>query len=189
MIRSLSRIVLAVASLSVLAVPAFAQDDHAHPANGVSVGDLEISGAFTRATLPSQPVGGGYLVITNTGSDDDRLIGGTASFAGDVQVHEMAMANDVMTMRELSDGLVIPAGETVTLQPGGYHIMFMALNAALVEGEHVDVTLEFERAGTIDIEFAVTAAGARSAPGHDGHGCEGDEQSADCAHNDSHSGH
>lgn len=176
MIRFFSRAALAAATLAALAVPGLAHDDHAHPApeshasDIVHFGDLEISGAFTRATLPSQPVGGGYLVITNKGDADERLIDGSASFADDVQVHEMAVVNDVMNMRELADGLVIPAGETVTLQPGGYHIMFMGIQAPLIEGEAVLVTLEFEHAGAVEIEFAVAAAGARSASDHGEHG-------------------
>lgn len=180
MIRSFSRAALAAATVAFLAAPAFAQDTHsladpteAHSSDAVHIGDLELSGAFTRATLPSQPAGGGYLVITNNGETDDRLIGGAAAFADEVQVHEMAVVNDVMNMRELTDGLVIPAGETVTLQPGRYHLMFLGIQTPLVEGEHVSVTLEFEHAGAVDLDFAIAAAGARGAPDHGetwGHG-------------------
>lgn len=184
MIRTFSRAALAAASLLILAAPALSHDGHDHGEAGpVVVGDLEISGAFTRATLPSQPVGGGYLVITNTGDEDDRLLDGTASFAGDVQVHEMAVVNDVMNMRELADGLAIPAGETVTLQPGGYHLMFMGLSEPLVEGESVTVTLEFERAGMVEVSFAIAAAGARGAPDdHSAHGGHGEHEDAAHAH-------
>ncbi|WP_196259068.1 copper chaperone PCu(A)C [Pelagibacterium limicola] len=153
------------------AVPAFAHDAHAgRAADIIRVGDLELSGAFTRATLPNQPVGAGYLTITNGGETEDRLIGGSAAFAGDVQIHEMAVVNDVMNMRELPDGLAIPAGESVVLTPGGLHIMFLQLQQALVEGEPVAVTLEFANAGTVEVEFVVAPAGAREMPaGHHGH--------------------
>ncbi|RUT34570.1 copper chaperone PCu(A)C [Arsenicitalea aurantiaca] len=160
--------------------PALAQDaahahdgahDAAHAADSardvVIAGDLEISGAFTRATPPNAPVGGGYLVIANRGDADDRLIGGSTAIAGALEIHEMAVTNDVMTMRELPEGLVIPAGETVTLEPGGYHLMLMQLSAPIVEGVPVTVTLEFERAGTVEIDLAVAAPGARTAPGAD----------------------
>lgn len=170
-----------ILALSLLgAVPAFAHDmsTHGDPAiqhdgEAVHVGDLEITGAFTRATLPNQPTGGGYLTITNHGDAEDTLIGGSAAFAGEVQVHEMAMNNDVMSMRHLPDGLTIPAGETVTLQPSGFHLMFMRLNTSLVEGETASVILEFEHAGAVELVFKIAAAGARSMTGHEAHSGEG----------------
>jgi copper(I)-binding protein len=133
------------------------------------VGDLTLTGAFARATLPNQPVAGGFLRITNTGDMDDRLVSVSASFAQKGEVHEMAMDGDTMRMRKLSDGLVIPAGETVELQPGGYHLMFMKLNTPLVEGEMVDATLLFENAGTVTIPLAVLGKGAKSMD-HSEHG-------------------
>lgn len=146
-------------------MPALAQDQAAmaHPMTApVTLGDLEISGAFSRATLPNAPVGGGFMTITNTGSEDDRLVSVSADFAGDAQIHEMAMQGDVMKMSQLKDGLPLSAGETVTLAPGGYHLMFMGLKQPLVEGTSVPVTLTFEKAGTVTIELAVggTAADA-----------------------------
>ena len=68
-----------------------------------------------------------------------------------------------MKMRELPAGLPIPAGETVTLQPGGFHLMFMGLNQPLVEGEAVTVTLTFETAGEIDVVLPVGATAAKMA--------------------------
>ena len=161
--------------------PAVAHDPQGHGASAemtahaeaVQFGDLEIEGAFTRATLPNAPVAGGYLTITNNGDIDDRLVAGSASFAGRVEIHQMAVVNDVMNMRQLPDGLPIPAGETVTLEPGGLHLMFMQLQEPLVEGTPVTVTLEFENAGMIEVELAVGGIGARTAPGnghdHGGH--------------------
>ena len=138
----------------------------------VILGQLTLSGAFTRATLPNAPVGGGYVTITNTGTTDDRLVGATAAFAGDVQIHQMKLEGDIMKMAELADGLAIPAGETVTLAPGGYHLMFMRLNQPLVEGTEIPVTLTFEQAGTIEIMLAVEGIAART-PSADGHGMHG----------------
>lgn len=145
-------------------------DAHAHAQDGVTVGDLMISGAFTRATLPNAPVGGGYVTITNTGDEADRLLDAQSSFSPDVQIHEMAVVNDVMQMSQLPDGLEIPAGETVTLEPGGLHLMFMDISQPFVEGETVPVTLSFERAGDVEIELAVQAFGASGmSSGHEGH--------------------
>jgi copper(I)-binding protein len=132
------------------------------------LGDLTISEAYSRATLPNAPVGGGFLTITNTGAEEDRLIGASSEAAGHMEVHEMAMQGEVMRMRQLPDGLPIPSGETVVLKPGGYHLMLMELKRPLVEGETVPVTLTFEKAGSIEIPFAVRApnAGGRNKMGH-----------------------
>ncbi|MFV0490391.1 MAG: DUF1775 domain-containing protein [Pseudorhodobacter sp.] len=132
-----------------------------HAMAPVRLGDLEITGAFSRATLPNAPVAGGFMTIANTGAGGDRLIGGTVSFAGRVEVHEMAMEGDVMKMRKLADGLPIPAGETVKLKPGGFHIMFMDLKEPLVEGETITVTLQFEKAGEVAVPLAIGAPNAR----------------------------
>ena len=132
-----------------------------------TVGAIEISGGFTRATLPNAQVGGGYLTITNTGSEDDALVAASSPVAGDVQLHEMKMEGDVMKMSERGHGIPVPAGETVTLAPGGLHLMFMALNQPLVENEAVPVTLTFEKAGAVDIVLLVASPGAK-APEHPG---------------------
>lgn len=133
------------------------------------VGDLTITAPFTRATLPNAPVAGGFLTVTNTGAEDDRLVAVSSEAAGHSELHEMAMEGDVMKMRELVDGLTIPAGETVALKPGGYHIMFMELQHSLEEGHTVSVTLTFEKAGEIDIPLLIGTSNAREAE-HGGHG-------------------
>ena len=107
---------------------------------------------------------GGYMVIKNHGSEPDRLIGGSASFAGKVEVHEMKMDGDVMKMREIKGGLEIPAGGSVTLKPGGLHVMFMKLTEQMNEGETRTVTLEFDKAGSVEMELPVKVV----KPGHSG---------------------
>ncbi|MDA8585641.1 copper chaperone PCu(A)C [Rhodobacteraceae bacterium] len=121
----------------------------------VQHGDLVLTGAYVRATLPNQPVAGAFLTIENTGTEDEMLVGVSADFAGRGEVHEMKMVDDTMQMRKLDAGLVIPAGETVTLEPGGYHLMFMKLDQAMVEGETVNATLEFENTGPVTTSFNV----------------------------------
>ena len=144
----------ALAAAILVVTPAFAHNGVTH------LGPINISLPFTRATLPNAPVAGGFLTIENTGAEPDRLVSATSDIAGDTQIHEMAMQGDVMKMRQLADGLEIPAGETVVLAPGGFHIMFMGLKQALVEGETVTVTLTFEKAGTVDVVLPVEAAAA-----------------------------
>lgn len=129
----------------------------------LALGDLTLSGPFSRATLPNAPVAAGFLRIENRGTEDDRLLSATSEAAGETQIHEMVMVEDVMRMRPLADGLVIPAGGAVDLSPGGFHLMFMDLREPFVEGRTVDVTLTFERAGSIDVPLAVGAPDAEMA--------------------------
>ncbi|OAP42539.1 hypothetical protein AU381_15245 [Sinorhizobium glycinis] len=137
-----------------------------HAATGsVETGDLEISGGSAKAMLPGAKVGGGGFVIKNTGSADDRLVAVESPAAGRVELHEMAMENDVMKMRKLGDGIAIPAGETVELKGGALHLMFMEVRKPFVAGDAVPVTLTFEKAGKIDYVLPVGAAGGEAA-GH-----------------------
>ena len=153
----------AALSLTLIALPLCAHaDDALKVGEPAHVGSLTLSGGFTRATLPNAPVGGGFLTIENTGKDDDRLIGAASDITGHMEVHEMVMEGDVMKMRQLKDGLLIPAGKTTVLKPGGYHIMFIDLKGPLVEGQTVKVTLTFEKAGKVDLNLVVDAPNAGS---------------------------
>ena len=133
------------------------------------VGTLMLSDPFTRATLPNAPVAGGFVTIMNMGDTDDTLIAATSDIAGTTEIHTMEMDGDVMRMSELEDGLPIPAGETVTLAPGGFHLMFMQLNTPLVEGETVSVTLTFEAAGDVTLDLPIGAPNARAPMNHNTH--------------------
>ncbi|MFN7012141.1 MAG: DUF1775 domain-containing protein [Allorhizobium sp.] len=124
----------------------------------VKVGDLELSAGFTRAMLPNQPVGGGFITIKNTGAADDVLIAAESPSAGFMELHEMAMEGDVMKMRPLKDGIPVPAGETVELKPGGLHMMFMKVTEPFVEGGKVNVKLTFQKAGSVDVVLPVGPA-------------------------------
>lgn len=153
-------------------------------AHEYKAGDVEIGHPWTRATPPNAPVAGGYMTLSNEGSSEDRLVGGSSPIAGEVQVHEMTMSDGVMKMRRLNDGLTVPAGQTVTLKPGGYHIMLMDLKERVEEGTVVPLTLEFEKAGKVDVELAVESMGARTPSEHDGmdhgamHGMDGHSMGA-----------
>lgn len=96
-----------------------------------------------------------YLTVTNNGDEPDRLIGGSTPVARIVQIHDMTIENDVMTMFELPDGLEIPAGETVELKPQGLHVMLIDLTQDLRPGDTVELTLQFERAGAVTLDVPV----------------------------------
>jgi copper(I)-binding protein len=148
-----SRILSMIAAAALLASPAWAQD--------YKLGSLEISQPWTRATAPTAKAGGGYTTITNQGTTADRLIAARSAASAKVEIHEMKMDGNVMRMRELDKGLEIPAGATVMLKPGGYHIMFMELKAPFAKDAKVPVTMVFEKAGSIDVELLVQAMGAQ----------------------------
>ena len=129
------------------------------PAQEVKAGDLTISAPWSRATPKGAEVASGYLVIRNDGAAPDTLTGGGADFAGAVEVHEMAVDKGVMKMRQLTDGLAIPAHGQVVLKPNGFHLMFTGLKRALAKGETVKVELAFAHAGKVAVDFPVRAIG------------------------------
>jgi copper(I)-binding protein len=130
-------------------------------ASVVKSGTLTIEQPWSRATPGGAKVGGGYVRITNTGQTEDRLIGGSFSLAGRVEVHEMRMEGDVMRMKPVEGGLAIKPGGTVELRPGGYHLMFMDLKEPLKEGQTVKGTLVFEKAGAVELEYSVRSMGGQ----------------------------
>ncbi len=144
--------IVAAVLAGCLALPAQAED--------ATVGSLKISAPWARATPKGASVGGGYMTITNTGTAPDRLIGGSAAVAGRFEVHEMKMDNGVMKMRLVAGGIEIKPGQTVKLDPTGYHVMFVGLKQQLKQGEHFKATLEFAKAGKVDVDFAVEGIGA-----------------------------
>jgi copper(I)-binding protein len=148
MSRSTFSALLAAAWLT-LAFPASAQ--------------VRIDGAWARPTVPGQQGGGGFLSLTS--SSGDRLIGGSTPLAQRFELHTMAMKGDVMEMRQI-DAIELPAGKTVELKPGGLHVMFIGLKQPLALGSKVPVTLTFEKAGQVKVEFEVASRPVPSAHKH-----------------------
>ncbi len=139
-----------IAALTVLLTVSAAQ------AHEEKTGDLVISHPWTRATASTQKVGAVFMKIENHGNSADRLIGASSPDAETVEVHGHFMDGDVMRMRRV-DGVVVPAEGTATLAPGGYHIMLIGLKALLLEETQIELTLEFEHAGKIEIDAIVEA--------------------------------
>src|SRR3569832_790168 len=122
--------------------------------------DIVVSQAWSPATPKGAKVAGGYLTIENRGTQPDRLLSASSAAAAKVEIHQMAILDGIMTMRPLDDGLAIPPDASVTLAPGGDHIMFVGLTAPFEEGQRIPVSLNFERAGKIDVNFDVGSVGA-----------------------------
>ena len=159
----MQRLTLSALALAASLAPAAAHEFKAGP--------LVIDHPWSRATPAGASVGGGYLTIRNTSDKPDRPIAGTWGDAGKIEIHEMGMANGVMTMRPLPNGLLVPASGSVELKPGSYHIMMMGLKAPLKEGQSLKGTLVFENAGTVAVDYAVGPLGgpAPAAHQHTGH--------------------
>ena len=143
---------LFTAAALLLAGSAFAHD--------YTAGSLHIGHPWSRATPKGAPVGGGYLTITNNGSEPDRFVGGSVDFAQKLELHQMSMDHGVMKMRPVDGGIEIKPGETVTLKPGGLHIMFVGLDKPLKQGERVPATLDFAKSGKVKVDFVVEGMGA-----------------------------
>jgi hypothetical protein len=151
-------LVFAAALCAALATsPAFAHD--------YTIGSLKIGHPWARATPKGATVGGGYMTITNTGTVPERLTGGTTDIAKTFEVHEMKMEGGVMKMRPVSAGIEIKPGQTVTLDPDGYHIMLVGLKEQLKQGSRFKATLDFANAGKVDVDFVVEGIGAKAPAG------------------------
>ncbi len=103
----------------------------------------KVDDAWVRATVPTQTASGAFMTVT--ADSDSKLLSVATPIAKDVQIHEMTMKNDVMSMGPVKF-VELPAGKAVKLDPNGYHVMLMGLSAQLKEGETVPLTLTVENA-------------------------------------------
>ncbi len=155
----MTRIAFMIAAFAALAVlPAQTAD--------FTAGNLKISSPWARATPKGASVGGGYMTITNTGTAVDHLVGGSTDIARGFEVHEMKMEGGVMKMRPVAGGIEIKPGQSVTLDPSGYHVMFVGLKDQLKQGDHFKATLQFDKAGKVDVDFAIEGIGAKTGGGN-----------------------
>ena len=154
MTRLLKRAAIgAILAAVTFAAPALAQD--------ITIGSLSLTNLWARATPPKAPTGAGYLTIANTGSAPDTLVAVSTPVAETSELHIMEVKNGIMTMHPVEGGIKIPAGETVTLAPGGYHLMFITLKHDLKQGEELPVTLTFAKAGTVKAMLPIMPVGSR----------------------------
>ncbi len=166
LIRSLAAgAIFAVAASGMLPVQA-----HEH-----SQGSLTVVHPWSRATAPSQKAGGVFLRIKNAGNQPDRLIAVESELADVASLHVMIRDGDVMKMRPVEGGVEVPANGEVILAPGGKHVMLIGLHEQLIKESTISLTLIFERAGRLEIEAVVEAAGSRgpAAAGAVSHGRHG----------------
>ncbi|KQX20890.1 MULTISPECIES: copper chaperone PCu(A)C [unclassified Sphingomonas] len=124
-------------------------------ATPLAAAPLRIETPWLRETPPAAETGAGYALIRNGGSKEDRLLGASSAVADAVEVHSMTMDGGIMRMRPVAGGLAVPAGGSVALRPGGYHLMLTGLKRPLRRGETVEIRLRFARAGSVPIRFRV----------------------------------
>lgn len=152
-------------ALALMALPATAHE--------VTTGSLVIDHPYAPETVATAMSGAGYMAITNTGPQPDRLLEVRADFPR-VTLHGTDTDAQGVTRMVPVPAIVIPPGKTVTLAPGGMHVMFMGLDGdPFEEGERIPATLVFERAGEIALEFWVEPRRVEprrgATPGHEGH--------------------
>lgn len=132
---------------TLLAASAFAHDYKA--------GDIYVDHPYARATVPGQTSGGAYITLENRGNGADALIAAQSPAAQSVEVHTMAMTDNVMRMREVS-AIDIKPKEKIVMQPGnGYHLMLIGLKAPLKAGDKLPLTLTFQKAGKVETSITV----------------------------------
>lgn len=138
----------------------------AQAAGPVTLGTLRLENGWTRAAGQGAQ-GGGFLTIRNTGTAADTLVAASSPAAARVELHTSLREGDIMRMRPV-ENIPVPAGGSVSLAPGGLHMMLIGLTRPLAVGQVIPVTLRFERSGQVTVNMAVQAAGAR-APAQQGH--------------------
>ncbi len=129
--------------------------------------NVEVRDAWARSTVPSQKSSGAFMKLT--AKEGTRLVGADSPVAGITEVHEMKMVGDVMKMRAV-DVLELPAGQTVELKPGGYHLMLMDLKTPLKKDSTLPLTLLFQDAKGVQSKVEVRVPVRSMAPGTDAHG-------------------
>jgi copper(I)-binding protein len=139
-----------------------------HPllAHDYKLGNLHIDHPWARPTPGSAKNGAAYFVIRNNGQKPDVLIAAGANVSERIELHEHINDNGVMKMREVAGGIRVGAGETVKLEPGGYHVMFLGLKQPLKEGEQFPLSLTFKEAGTVEVMVKVEQKAGKGSHGH-----------------------
>ncbi|HVR54714.1 MAG TPA: copper chaperone PCu(A)C [Pseudorhodoferax sp.] len=138
-------------------------------AAGIAQAQVSVEDAWVRATVPQQKATGAFMKLN--AAKDSRLVSVTSPASPVAEVHEMAMQDNVMRMRQVP-GVELPAGKTIELKPGGYHIMLMDLPRQVKAGETVPLTLVFEgkdgKRESLEVQAPVRPVNASAAPA--GHG-------------------
>lgn len=124
-----------------------------------SLGPLQIVKPWARSSSSHADVAGGYMTVVNDG-ETDRLVSASCPAAGSLEIHAIRVKGPVLEMRKQDGGLVIPPANQQILKPRGYHLLMSGLASPLAVGSKLPITLVFEKAGSVTVDFAVEAPGA-----------------------------
>jgi copper(I)-binding protein len=124
-----------------------------------SLGPLQIVKPWARSSSSHPDIAGGYMTVVNDG-ETDRLVSASCPAAGSLEIHAIRVKGPVLEMRKQDGGLVIPPANQQILKPRGYHLLMSGLAAPLAVGSKLPITLVFEKAGSVTVDFAVDAPGA-----------------------------
>lgn len=128
-------------------------------AHGFTIGDLAVTHPFFRETPPSVDTGAGYMVVTNNGASPDRLLAIETPAAAKVEFHQTIVENGVATMRPVENGFEIAPGSELVIGDEGTHAMLVGVTQPIRQGELIDATLVFEKAGRLEMYFEVEPLG------------------------------
>lgn len=147
--------ILALSALLACSLPSFAHD--------YQVGELLITAPWSRELPVELPGGSAYFTVENRGDQTDRLLAVSSPRAQHARLHAQAGTDGMMTMQEMTV-IDIPAHSAVTFQPGATHVMLSGMEHPLKAGDHFPMTLQFEKAGTIEVVVNVAPAEAQASP-------------------------
>ena len=153
---------LSLAALLACAMPSFAHEYKA--------GDLTIEHPWARELPPNAPAGAAFFTVHNAGAAADRLLGASTPQAQKSELHTHIHENGMMKMQQIP-AVDIPAKGEVKFQPGGNHVMLFGMSKPLKAGEQFPLTLEFEKAGKVEVQVKVEGADGHGMPhgAHQGH--------------------
>lgn len=144
-------VVAATLTLAALAIVAVRLTNAVEP----QAAEISLADAWARPTIGRSVTGAVYLKIHNATQADDRLTGVRTPASEKAEIHISTNENGIMRMRHLSEGVPVPAGEIVLLEPGARHVMLIGVKKPLVKGQTFPLTLVFEKAGEIEMSVAV----------------------------------
>lgn len=169
--RTIGTVLTAALILAVPAETAETAETDGHHAHAEDLHkEILISDAWARPTIGQAPNSAAYFTITNHGTQDDRLLAVSCPCAATAELHQTTMNDNVMHMEAIDGGLPLPAGQSVSFEPGAKHVMLMGVSDALIDGQTISLTLTFEHASeqTFAIPVQKTAPNATEDP-HDPH--------------------
>ena len=159
------RITLSALIFTTALFAPFLPEAHAGARNS----NLKFESGWIRVTSSGHPMTAGYITISNEGSKDFVLMSVSSAFAKMVELHETTFHNNIMKMRELKNGIKIPANGTIHLKPKGLHLMFKGLKTKIKEAKKYKVKFTFMNGSEVEVSMSGKKIGAKATTGKNKH--------------------